>query len=125
VANKDIPAPPSDFISAIRVADGADVADRYIFESATPDDVVITADIPLAAHLVEKGVAAINPRGEIYDENNIGQRLATRNFMEGMRGAGAIRGGPAAFKATDKQKFANALDRILTKKLREGEDRKA
>ena len=80
---------------------------------------MVTADIPLAARLVEKGVTAIDPRGGVYDEATIGERLSIRDFMDGLRSSGVETGGPAAFGPKDVQAFANGLDRLLTKAIRE------
>jgi len=107
-------------LSAVRVDGGPDVADRYIAENAEPADVVVTADIPLAAILVPKGVVVLDPRGETYTLESIGERLSVRNFMDGLRGSGVETGGHAAYGARDKQAFANALDRALTRGLRRG-----
>ena len=105
-------------VTAVRVDGGPDVADRYIAEHAEPGDVAVTADIPLAALLVPKGVVVIDPRGEEYTAESIGERLSVRNFMDGLRGAGVETGGHAAYGAREKQKFSNALDRALTRALR-------
>ncbi|MEP6618790.1 MAG: YaiI/YqxD family protein [bacterium] len=102
-------------VSAVRVDGGPDVADRYIADHAQPGDVAITADIPLAALLVPNGVIVIDPRGEEYTAETIGERLSVRNFMEGLRGAGVETGGHAPYGAREKQAFANALDRILAR----------
>jgi uncharacterized protein len=107
-------------LSAVRVDGGPDVADRYIADNAEPADVVVTADIPLAALLVPKGVVVLDPRGETYTLESIGERLSVRNFMDGLRGAGVETGGSAPYGAKDKQAFANALDRALTRALRRG-----
>ena len=107
-------------LSAVRVDGGPDVADGYIADHAEPGDVVVTADIPLAAILVPKGVVVLDPRGETYTAESIGERLSVRNFMDGLRGAGVETGGHAAYGAQDKQRFANALDRALTRALRRG-----
>ena len=106
------------YLSAIRVDGGPDVADRYIAEHASSGDVAVTADIPLAALLVPNGVVVIDPRGEVYTTESIGERLPVRNFMDGLRGAGVETGGHAAYGAREKQAFANALDRALTRALR-------
>jgi hypothetical protein len=90
------------------------VADRRIVELVQPGDLVITADIPLAAQAVAKGGQALNPRGELYTEANVGERLAMRNLLDELRGGGQITGGPANFSAKDRQAFANQLDRWLT-----------
>ena len=106
------------YLSAIRVDGGPDVADRYIAEHALSGDVAVTADIPLAALLVPNGVVVIDPRGEVYTTESIGERLSVRNFMDGLRGAGVETGGHATYGAREKQAFANALDRALTRALR-------
>ncbi len=90
------------------------VADRRIVELTQPGDLVITADIPLAADVVNAGGQALNPRGELYTEANVGERLAHRNLMDELRGGGQVTGGPPAFNDKDRQAFANALDRWLT-----------
>ena len=120
VANQRVPLPPgiAAYVTAVRVAGGPDVADRYIVDHAAAGDVAVTADIPLAALLVPLGVAVIDPRGEEYTRESIGERLSVRDFMDGLRGAGVDTGGHAAYGAQDKQAFANALDRVLTRALR-------
>ncbi len=105
-------------LSAVRVEGGADVADRYIAEHAEAGDVAVTADIPLAALLVPKGVAVIDPRGEVFTPESIGERLSVRNFMEGLRSDGVNTGGHGAYGARAKQAFANALDRAVTRAMR-------
>lgn len=119
VANQRLPVPPGyAHVSAIRVDGGPDVADLYIAEHAVDGDVAVTADIPLAALLVPKGVVVLDPRGEEYTTENIGERLSVRNFMDGLRVSGVETGGHAAYGARDKQAFANALDRALTRAMR-------
>ena len=121
VANSRMPLPPGhQFASAVRVEGGPDVADRYIAEHATAGDVAITADIPLASLLVAKRVVVIDPRGVVYDAENIGERLAVRDFMDGLRGAGVETGGPKGYGPKEKQAFAGALDRALTRGMRAG-----
>ena len=121
VANQRLQLPlGSPLLSAIRVDGGPDVADAYIAEHAVAGDVAVTADIPLAALLVPKGVVVIDPRGEVFSPESIGERLSVRNFMEGLRGAGVETGGSAPYGPRDKQAFANALDRALTRALRQG-----
>ena len=116
VANQRVQTPAGyAFVSAVRVEGGPDVADRYIVDNATEGDVVITADIPLAALLVPKGVVVIDPRGEQYTEESIGERLSVRNFMDELRSAGVETGGHSAYGPREKQAFANALDRVLTR----------
>ncbi len=105
-------------LSSVRVEGGPDVADLYIAEHAEKGDVAVTADIPLAALLVPKGVVVIDPRGEEYTEETIGERLSVRNFMEGLRSTGVETGGHASYGAKDKQAFSNALDRALTRARR-------
>ena len=119
VANQRLHVPPgTSNVSAVRVEGGPDAADRHIVEHAETGDVCVTADIPLAALLVEKGVAVIDPRGEEHTRDNIGERLAVRDFMEGLRGAGVETGGSRPYGPKDKQAFAGALDRILTRAVR-------
>jgi len=116
VANQRLTVPPGyAHVSAVRVDGGPDVADRYIAEHAAPGDVAVTADIPLAALLVPKGVTVLDPRGEEYTTESIGERLSVRNFMDGLRATGVETGGHAPYGSRDKQAFANALDRALTR----------
>jgi len=115
VANQSLRIPLSEFIETLLVRDGANIADRRIVELAAPGDLVVTADIPLAADVVAKGAEAIDPRGQLYTEANIGERLAMRNMLDQLRGGGHIGGGPANFGAKDRQAFANQLDRWLVK----------
>ena len=115
VANQWMRTPPSKYINSVQVPGGLDVADSEIVSRCEPGDLVITADIPLAALVVEKGAVALNPRGELYTADTIAQRLSMRNFMDELRGAGVNTGGPAAFNARDRQAFGNALDRWLAK----------
>lgn len=114
VANHPLTIPGSDYIESVVVKAGLDVADGYIVEHLAPGDLVITADIPLAAAVVERGGYGLNPRGDFYDSSNIRERLALRNFMEDLRTAGVETGGPAALNHRDRQAFANRLDRFLT-----------
>ena len=113
VANQPLNTPGSRFIRSIQVAGGFDVADNYIVQQANPGDLVITADIPLAAELIEAECLALNPRGELYTRQNIRQRLNMRDFMDTMRGSGIQTGGPPPISAADRQAFANHLDRFL------------
>ena len=115
VANREARVPRSRYIRAIRVPKGFDVADRRIVEQVEAGDVVITQDIPLAAELVPKRVHVISPHGETFTEENVGERLAMRDLLQGLRDQGAILGGPAPFGEADKRNLASALDRILTK----------
>ncbi len=120
VANTKLQHPRSPYIHAIEVASGPDVADAYIIEHATAGDLAITADIPLAAGMIEKGGYALNPRGEMYSSDNIRSALSMRNFMDQLRGDGIATGGPAAFNSTDRQRFANQLDRFLARMKQAG-----
>jgi uncharacterized protein YaiI (UPF0178 family) len=116
VANQRLQLPPGyAHLSAVRVDGGPDVADSYIAEHAVAGDVAITADIPLAALLVPNGVVVLDPRGDEYTVDSIGERLSVRNFMDGLRSTGVETGGPAGYGAREKQAFANALDRALTR----------
>jgi uncharacterized protein YaiI (UPF0178 family) len=115
VANQLLRTPPSPFIKAIQVPSGFDVADSKIVQQLQSGDLVITADIPLAALVIEKGGHALNPRGEFYTTENIRERLAMRNFMDELRNTGVNTGGPAVLSLSDRQAFANQLDRFLTK----------
>jgi len=114
VANQSLRTPQSEFIASITVPSGMNVADRRIVELVEPGDLVVTADIPLAAEVVAKGGQALDPRGELYTEANVGARLAVRNLFDELRGGGQIIGGPANFTPKDRQAFANQLDRWLT-----------
>jgi uncharacterized protein YaiI (UPF0178 family) len=115
VANRSLYCPPSPFIRVLRVPQGFDVADRKIVEEMQPGDLVITGDIPLAAAVVEKGGHALGPRGEEFTEDNVQERLAMRNLMDQLRSTGMDTGGPAALGKSDRQAFANGLDRLLTR----------
>jgi uncharacterized protein YaiI (UPF0178 family) len=106
------------YVTTVRVEGGPDVADQYIVDHAVAGDVAVTADIPLAALLVPRGVAVIDPRGEEYTAEIIGERLSVRNFMDGLRGSGVETGGHAAYGSREKQAFANTLDRVLMRALR-------
>ena len=115
VANKLLGAPRSPWIRSLQVARGFDVADNEIAKRLQPGDLVITADIPLAADVVARGGHAINPRGELYTPENIRERLATRDFLEKLRETGVQTGGPAPLDNTDRKRFADQLDRLLTR----------
>lgn len=115
VANQPMRVPASDFIRTIQVPSGFDVADSEIVERLEPGDLVVTADIPLAAEVIEKGGRALNPRGELYTQDNIRARLNMRDFMDTLRASGINTGGPLAISQSDRQEFANNLDRILTR----------
>jgi len=116
VANQFIQVPRSLHIRTVQVTPGFDVADNYIVQQADPGDLIITADIPLAAEAIDKGCLALNPRGELYTQENIRQRLNMRDFMDTMRASGVDTGGPASFSQADRMAFANQLDRLLAKK---------
>jgi uncharacterized protein YaiI (UPF0178 family) len=118
VANQSMSKHNSELIESIVVASGFDVADDYIAEHSAPEDLVITADIPLAARIVAKGGVALDPRGELYTEENIGERLSIRDLMMELRSEGFAGGGPGQFGLTDRQRFASSLDRMLTQMLR-------
>jgi uncharacterized protein YaiI (UPF0178 family) len=118
VANTSLAKHHSHLIDSVVVSEGFDVADDYIAEHAAPEDVVITADIPLAARIVAKGAVGIDPRGEFYTEENVGERLSMRDLMMELRGAGVVQGGPAQFGTTDRQRFASSLDSLLTRMVK-------
>ena len=115
VANQPLRAPPSRFIKSVKVAAGFDVADNEIVKLTEAGDLVITADIPLAAEVIEKGGHALNPRGEMYTADTIRQKLTMRDLMDELRGSGVNTGGPPAISQRDRQSFANELDRFLTR----------
>ena len=116
VANQPLAIPPSGYIRSVRVEPGFDVADNYIVQQVVEGDLVITADIPLAAELLEKGAEALNPRGEFYSRETIRQKLTMRDFMDELRGSGVMSGGPPPLNQADRREFANALDRFLAKR---------
>jgi uncharacterized protein len=115
VANHFLSIPVSPYISFIKVSKGFDVADNEIVKQVLPDDLVITADIPLAAEVIDKGACALNPRGELYTRDNIKDRLTMRDFMDNLRGSGIDTGGPPALSSNDRMLFANALDKYVTR----------
>lgn len=119
VANKGLAKYHAELVTSVIVAEGADMADDYIAEKATADDLVITADIPLAARVVANGGVALDPRGDLYTEENVGEKVAYRDLMHELRSAGMMAGGPAQMGLADRQKFASALDRTLTRMVRE------
>jgi uncharacterized protein len=119
VANKPIPLEPSPLISILLVPEGPDIADDHIAELAAPGDLVVTADIPLADRVVTKGVYALNPRGKLYTEENIKDRLSVRDLLSELRDGGLMTGGPPAFGKRDCQAFADQLDRFLIRRLKE------
>ena len=113
VANQRMCLPDSPFIKMIQVGQGDDVADNKIACKCEAGDLIITSDIPLAARVVEKGALALDPRGKVYDKNNIGQILSMRNFMDELRGCGVETGGPSSFGHKERFKFANELDKYI------------
>ncbi len=118
VANSYVSVPGGEFVSFQLVAGGFNEADDYIVDHADLRDLAVTGDIPLASRLIERGVMVLNTRGEEWTAANIGERLAMRNLMEELRSAGMVTGGPKEFSKNDLQRFANALDRVLTKRLK-------
>ena len=108
--------PSSPYIRTIHVAKGFDGADQRIVQDMQPGDLVITADLPLAAEVVTRGGYALDPRGDLYSEDNVRERLAMRNLMQDLRSGGELLGGPAPFRQSDRQLFANQLDRFLTRR---------
>jgi uncharacterized protein YaiI (UPF0178 family) len=117
IANHFLKMPPSKFISFVQVSSGFDVADNEIVKRCIAHDLVITADIPLAAEVVEKGCLALNPRGELYTKSNIRQRLNMRDFMDTLRSSGIQTGGVPPISQGDRQAFANNLDKLLAKRI--------
>ena len=119
VANQSLALPPNaPTVSMVTVREGANIADRHIVAHSQPGDLVITADIPLAAELIAKGVAAVDPRGDEHTADNIKSRLSMRDFMDEMRGAGTLSGGGRPYDNRDKQRFAAVFDRFLAKTLK-------
>ena len=116
VANRALQVPRSPWISMVQVPQGFDVADNHILDIAVVGDLVITADIPLAAAVVGKGASALNPRGELYTRDNVQGLLDMRNFMDTLRSSGVDTGGPPAFSQADRQAFANQIDRLLARR---------
>ena len=115
VANQPVATPRSKLIRSKQVSAGFDMADNWIVSNVEVGDLVITADIPLAAEVVNKNALALNPRGELYTEENIRERLTMRDIMDELRSTGVVTGGPPAISKSDRQAFANQLDRLLTK----------
>lgn len=119
VANRSLAVPPGhETVRTVCVEGGLDVADCYIVENAAAGDVAVTADVPLAASLVKKGLFVLDQRGDVFDAESIGERLSMRNALETLRGAGTITGGPRPYGSRERQAFASALDRTLTRALR-------
>jgi len=115
VANQPVPVPRMQYVRAVQVAQGFDIADNEIVLRCEPGDLVVTADIPLAAEVIAKGATALNPRGELYTKENVKARLDMRDFMDAMRSSGIHTGGPPALNQRDRQAFANALDRFIAR----------
>lgn len=115
VANQPLQVPGSRYISTVQVAAGFDIADNYIVQQVQPGHLVITADIPLAAEVIPKGGLALSPRGDLFTQENIRQRLNMRDFMDTLRGSGIQTGGPPPLSQSDRQAFANQLDRLLVR----------
>ena len=115
VANQALQIPPSKFIKSLRVISGFDVTDNEIVKKLDAGDLVITADIPLAAEVLERGGHALNPRGELYTTDNIKARLSMRDFMDTLRASGINTGGPSALGQSDRLAFANSLDKFLVR----------
>jgi len=113
VANRPLWTPASAHVHRVQVSSGSDVADRRILDLAEQGDLVITADVPLAAGVVDKGAQAISPRGDLYTRENVAERLSVRNLMDELRGSGVNTGGPPTLSKRDRQAFANQLDRLL------------
>lgn len=122
VANQPLRAPPSKFIRTVQVMQGFDVADHRIVSELLAGDLVITADIPLAADVLARGGHALNPRGEFYSEHNIAQALSARNFLDQLRDSGVETGGPAPFSQADTRAFAKELDRFLMQHNKPAQD---
>ncbi len=116
VANQPLRTPPLAHVRSLQVASGFDVADNEIVRRVQAGDLVITADIPLAAEVIDKGALALNPRGELYTANNVRARLNMRDFMETMRSSGVVHDGPPALSQADRKAFADRLDRWLAKR---------
>jgi hypothetical protein len=114
IANHALRTPPSDYVSAVQVSGGFDVADEQILARINPGDLVVTADIPLAAAVIEKRAHALNPRGERYTEDTVRQRLVMRDLMDELRGSGIQTGGPPPIGPRERKAFADELDRLLT-----------
>ena len=115
VANHALQVPRSLYIRTVQVPSGFDMADHYIVENSKSGDLVVTADIPLAAELIAQARIVLNPRGMLYSEENIREQLMMRNFLDTLRGSGVTTGGPAPFSQADRMAFANQLDRLLAR----------
>ena len=119
VANQFMRIPQSDLIKSVIVNSGPDEADNHIVELTNEGDLIITADIPLADRVIKKSAVVIDPRGQLLNDNNIGEKLATRDLMDNLRTIGMETGGPKAYNVKDKEKFANQLHKYLTKNFRD------
>ena len=117
VANEPLHVPRSPYIYTVQVPSGYDIADHHIVEKSNPGDLVVTADIPLAAELIDQGCMALNPRGELYDKENIRQRLNIRDFFDSLRSSGIHTSGPSSLSQSDRAAFANQLDRLLSQSV--------
>ena len=122
VANRAAASPRWKLVSSVQVGRELDAADAHIASHVEPGEIVVTADIPLAAKVVARGAVAIDPRGEVFTEDNVGGRLALRDLLQNLRSEGSLTGGPAPFSQADRQRFANAFDRVLTNATRKSED---
>ena len=120
VADRQVGRPTNSLVSLVVVPGDMDAADRYIAQNLRPGDLVITTDLPLAAQVVAKGAWGLNPRGELYTEENVRERLSLRDFMSDLRETGVITGGPAPYGPKDRRNFNDALDRLLTAQLNQG-----
>lgn len=118
VANKALSVPASPYLATMRVGQGFDVVDNTIAALVEPGDLVVTADIPLAAKTIERGGTGLNPRGELYTPDNIGAKLTMRNMLDELRSTGVVTGGPAPLSLADRNAFANQLDRFLNASIR-------
>ncbi|WP_084057936.1 YaiI/YqxD family protein [Desulfacinum hydrothermale] len=118
VANRPLAVPRSGLVTMVQVSGDFDATDQAIVDRVVPGDVVITADVPLASQVVDKGAVAIDPRGQCYTDENVGERLSLRNFFHDLRGAGLASGGSGPLTESDRRRFASALDRALTRRLK-------
>jgi hypothetical protein len=118
VADRQVGRPGSPLVTTVVVPKDLDSADKHIADKVAPGELVITADLPLAAAVVERGAVALNPRGETYTEDNVRERLSMRDFLMGLREAGQEVGGPPPYSKKDRERFAAALDRFLSRQAR-------
>jgi uncharacterized protein YaiI (UPF0178 family) len=117
VANRPLRTPPSRYIRSMQVMPGFDVADKEIARRVQADDLVVTADIPLAADVIARGALALDPRGELYTADNIGEKLQMRNFMDQLRASGVATSGPPALDQADRKRFADRLDQLVRRRM--------